>query len=277
MKYILTTKLKEAVHAFFFDKFFRIEKRLRFVISCMIMGGLMLFSTFFFFDKAWLFIPLLAAASYFLTYFAILEGLEKLEWGMLFLMPVVLTISFYLFYFLFPGRWLTRVPFIAFYGISFYAILLCSNIFNVGVEKNLQLYRAAFSVNFFYQIIVAYLLFNNFFSQKMSFLLNGVLAGVVGFILASQLFWTVRLNLYVESINVRFGLLVGVILLELATVFSFVPVTSSVLALFLSASYYSLAGLIFHFLDQRLFKETIREYLIVFGFVLAITVLSISW
>lgn len=254
-----------------------IEKRLRFVISCLAMSSIMLLSTFFFFDKAWLFVPILTISSYFLTYFAILEDIEKIEWGMLFLMPAILTVSFYLFYFLFPGRWLTRLPFIIFYGISFYAILLCSNIFNVGVEKNLQLYRAAFSVNFFYQILVSYLLFNNFFSQKFSFLTNSLLGGVVGFVLAFQLFWTVKLNLFFEEQNLRFAGLVGVILLQIALIFSFIPVTSSVFALFLSALYYSLTGLIFHYLDQRLFKETIREYLTVLSFVSAITLLTISW
>ncbi len=131
-------------------KFLKIEKRVRLVTASLVLSALMLLTTFFFFDKALIFIPLLIIASYFFTFFAIIEGIEKIEWFTLFVIPVILTLSFYLFYFLFPVRWLTRIPFIILYGISIYANLLASNIFNVKMEKSLQLYRAAFSVNFFF-------------------------------------------------------------------------------------------------------------------------------
>ena len=130
----------------------RIDKRLRLVISVLILGLVMLISTFFNFDNAIFFLPVFIITTYFLSYFSLLEGIKKIGWFGLFLMPELITLFFYLFYFLFPGRWLTRLPFIFIYEISIYATLLCANIFNVGVEKNLQLYRAAFSINFFYAI-----------------------------------------------------------------------------------------------------------------------------
>jgi len=71
-------------------------------------------------------------------------------------MPIVLSIAFYMFYFLFPVRWITRIPFIALYAIAIYATLLCSNIFSIGVEKSLQLYRAAFSINFLFQMFASF-------------------------------------------------------------------------------------------------------------------------
>lgn len=271
------TKLKKTVIKYLEKKFVSLEKRLRFVISSLFMSGVLLISTFFFFDKSWLFMPILIVFAYLTTYFAILEGIEGIEWLMLFIMPVLLTVAFYLFYFLFPGRWITRLPFITLYGISYYAILLCSNIFNVGVEKNLALYRAAFSVNFFFQAFMAFLLFSNFLSQRFSFITNGILVGIMGFILSLQLLWSVKLDLQLSRINLFYAALIAVVELELSVIFSFVPQTSTILALFLSASYYSLAGLIFHFLDSRLFKETIREYLTVWIFVFAIFILTMSW
>src|SRR3989344_5318726 len=141
-------------------RFRAIEKRYRLIFSFLTLSAILFGSTFFFFTESVIFIPILIISTYMLTFFAILEGIEGFEWFSLFIMPVLITVSFYLFFFLFPVRWITRVPFILIYCVSMYASLLCANIFNVGVEKSLQLYRAAFSVNFFYQTIVGFLLFN---------------------------------------------------------------------------------------------------------------------
>ncbi len=258
-------------------KILKIEKRFRFVISALVLTGALLFSTFFFFDKAIVFVPLLAILSYWFTYFSLIEGIEKIEWFTLFFIPVSLTISFYLFYFLFPGRWLTRIPFVAIYGVSIYAVLLCSNIFNVGVEKNLQLYRAAFSVNFFYQTLISFLVFNLLFIVGQSFFVNGLIVGGSSFLLSLHLFWSIKLDHHFERDIVLYAFLVGLVLLQLAVVLSFIPIKSTIAALFLIASYYSLTGLIYSYIDQRLFIETIREYVIVLIFVFLITLLSISW
>ncbi len=255
----------------------RVEKRIRLAITVLIMAAVMLVSTFYFFDKAIIFIPLLFILSYILTYFALLPGIEKVGWFTLFFMPVAITLSFYLFYFLIPPRWITRMPFIIIYGISLYAVLLCSNIFNVGVEKNLQLYRAAFSINFFYQAVILFMIYNLLFSTKQSFLNNMIIGGGVSFIAAVNLFWTIRLNKQLERETVAFGMLIGLVIAELSMILSLVPLNEAIISLFLTASYYSLGGLIFNFIDQRLFRETIREYVIVWVFVLGITLLSISW
>jgi len=261
----------------FTKKALRIEKRIRFVTSTLALSGLMLLATFFFFDKAIFFIPILVLASYFFTFFAIIEGIEEIEWFSLFIVPMILTLSFYLFYFLFPVRWLTRIPFILFYGISIYANLLASNIFNVKMEKSLQLYRAAFSVNFFFHTIVIFLLFNNLLSFHLSFILNGLVTGMLVFLLSLQLYWSLKMPPRLDKEIFSYATLTGVILVELTIVFSFVTVVrGTILALFLAASYYSLGGLIYSFLDQRLFKETIQEYLLVWGFVFLIVLLAIK-
>ncbi len=82
-------------------KFLKIEKRLRFVISSVIISIIFLLSTFFFFDKAIFFIPLLVFASYFLTYFSILEDIKKIEWLTLFLPQILFVIGLYFFIFFF--------------------------------------------------------------------------------------------------------------------------------------------------------------------------------
>jgi len=265
------------LNSFFEKKFRRIEKRLRFAVAVIFLSLLMTFSTFFYFDKALIFIPLLTVATYFFTYFSLLEDIKKIEWIMLFLMPLFLTIVFYLFYFLFPGRWLTRLPFIIFYAISIYAILLTSNIFNVGVEKNLSLYRAAFSVNFFYQTIILFFIFNILFSFRQGFLINGMVSFLVIFLFSLQLLWSVHLKKKIEKEIINYSLFLALLVSEVVMVFSFLPVPITVFSLLPTGVYYSLAGLIYNFIDKRLFFQTVREFLIVLGFILIIVFLSIQW
>jgi len=267
----------KSLRQFFEKKAIKIDKRIRLVISVLVLGLLMLFSTFFNFDKAIFFIPIFIINTYLFSYFSLLEGIKKFSWFGLFLMPVLITLFFYLFYFLFPGRWLTRIPFIFIYEVSIYAVLLCSNIFNVGVEKNLQLYRAAFSINFFYQAVVSFLFYNVLFSFKYNFLINMIGAGISAFLLSLQLFWSIRLDRHLNKVVLFYSFFTALIMMEAGLIVSFTPARTAVYALFLTATYYSLTGIIHHHIDEKLFTETIREYLGVLIFVLIITLLSLSW
>jgi len=255
----------------------KIEKRFRFVISTLILSLTILISTFFLFDKAWLFIPILAVIAYLLTYFSIIEEIEKSELLTLFIVPIFFTISYYLFYFLFPIRWLTRVPFVVIYSFSIYAILLTSNILNVGVEKSLQLYRAAFSVNYFYQSVIVFLFSNILFSFRGSYFTNAIVMGIAVFPLSLQLYWSVKLNLNIERELLLYSLLTAIIISQLAVIVSFVPFKPSISGLIITSSYYSLAGLINAHLDDRLFEQTIKEYSFVLAFVILIAILTLSW
>ena len=267
----------KALRQFIEKKAIKIDKRVRLVISVLTLGLLMLFSTFFTFDKVFYFVPVFLIFTYLLSYFSLLEDIKNVGWFGLFLMPELITIFFYLFYFLFPGRWLTRLPFIFIYEVSIYAVLLCANIFNVGVEKNLQLYRAAFSINFFYQAVVSFLFYNVLFSFKYNFLINMIGAGISAFLLSLQLFWSIRLNRHLDKDVFAYSLFTALLMIEAGLVVSFIPSKTAVYALFLTATYYSVTGIIHHHIDEKLFTETIREYISVWVFVLAITILSLSW
>lgn len=275
MKSIFLKRIERPLNQFI-DSSLKIEKRIRFVMSTLILSGIMLISTVFFFDKAWVFIPTLLLASYFFTFFSVLESIEKIEWITLFMMPVLFSIAMYIFYFLFPVRWITRAPFIGFFAISTYALFLTSNIFNVGVEKSLRLYKAAYSVNFLYQTILAFLLFSIFFSLKEWFFINGIGCGVVGFLLALHLLWTIRLNLTLDRETLLYAGFIGFMIGQVAIVVSFLPLTTSVAALFLTASYYSFGGMFAALLNNSLFRNVVREYLLIIIIVGIVAFLSLS-
>jgi hypothetical protein len=262
----------------FFLKFFvRIEKRKRFIIATLLLTFLVLALSFLSFSRLKYSLVILALIVYFLTYFCILEGIEKIEWLMLFILPVYFTVTYLVFYFLLPVRWLTRLPFIFLYAISIYAILLSSNIFNVGVEKSLQLFRAAFSVNFLFSTLTSFLIFNLILSFKLNFFFNFVSIFVFIFPLLAQFLWSINPKTYFAKDLVKYTFLISLLLGELGLVFSFIPARSNILALFLTTSFYCLGGLFQAFLEEKLFKERIREYLAVLVIIFIITMLASSW
>ncbi len=262
---------------FLYRLFDRVSKRQRFVISTLILTLFIFVSSFLTFNQIKYFVFFVAGTVYFLTFFSILEGVEKIEWLTLFILPVYFTVAFVLFYFLLPVRWLTRLPFIIIFGISIYAILLSSNIFNVGVEKSLQLFRAAFSVNFLFLTLTLFLIFNLVWSFQLNYFINFVLIFLLTFPINLQFLWSINPKTILEPLIIKYSFLITLIIAEIGLVFSFVPIKSTLLAIFLTACFYSLIGLFQAYIEERLFRERIREYIFVFIFVFIITILSISW
>jgi len=100
--------------------------------------------------------------------------------------------------------------------------------------------------------------------------------GVVS-VLAIQLIWSIKLDQYIEKRVLYFGLLISWIITQVSVLISFIPLQSPISALALSSGYYIVGGLVYLHIDSRLFKETIREYLFVLGFIICVVFLSISW
>lgn len=265
------------IDKFFLKYFSKVGKRQRFIISSLLLSFLILFSSFLTFSQARYFLIIIFLTTYFFVFFSILEGIDKIEWLMLFLLPVYFSLVFDAFYFLLPGRWLTRIPFVAIYTVSIYAILLSSNIFNVGVERSLQLFRAAFSVNFLYLVLTALLVFNLILSFKLGFFYNFILIFLLSFPLALQFLWTINPKVILEREIVKYTFLIALFVAEISLIFSFIPIQSTIFALFLTACFYSLAGLFQAYLEGRLFKERIREFIFVLIFVFVIVILSVRW
>lgn len=255
----------------------RIGKRQRFIISSFSLTGVLLLSTFFSFQEIYLFVPLIFVAVYAATYFSILEDITEHEWVMLFLHPVYLSIVFYLFYFFLPQRWLTRLPFIVIYTIAIYAVMLSQNIFNVGVSKSLQLFRAAYSVNFLFLTISAFLAYSLIISLRMYFFFNFALIFIATVPLAVHLLWSVEPASKLSKNLLRQSILISLLIAEAGMLLSFIPVNQSIYALILTSVYYGLCGLFQVYLQGSFFKERIREFVFVFIFTLIIFILGTRW
>lgn len=262
----------------FFLKFFgRIEKRQRFIFATAILTLLFTGATFFGFEKVWIVAPVILVSVYFLMFIAILEGITRKEWITLFIHPMYFSLVFYLFYFFVPQRWLTRLPFILIYGISMYAISLSQNIFNVGVSKSLQLFRAAFSVNYLFLTISSFLAYSLIISLRLHFVFNMLLIWIASFPLVLQMLWSVEPKDTISKDILAYAFFISLLLGELGGILSFMPMNQSIFALVLTSVFYSTTGSFYTYMQGALYKERVREFILVFGFALGVLILTLKW
>jgi hypothetical protein len=257
---------------------FLVPKRIRIVLSTLVMVFLSVFSTFFvFIDSWWYFIPIIILISGATTYFAIFEGVDGVEWYMLFIVPIFFALALYFSYSLFPARWLTRLPFIILFSLGYYAVLLTMNIFNVGVTKSIQLYRAAFSINYIAQTFIIFLTALAVLSFRFPYVVNGMIIGLTSFMLSLQLFWSVNLEKKINKNLILYSLVLAIISSQLTILITFVPLTFNISALILTGYYYSVTGILYHALSERLFKNIVREYIFVMIFIFIITIFTLRY
>lgn len=134
----------------------RLTKRVKISIITVLLS-ILLFSLPF--VEASLQIYFLAAtvtASYLLSVWSIYQDLEAFEFINLFVLPVLLTLSFGLFIYQFTPNTETRLLLTTVYGLVIYTNLLAENIFNVSAERNIPLLRAARTVGYLVTLFVSF-------------------------------------------------------------------------------------------------------------------------
>lgn len=255
-----------------------VPKRIRIIVMTFVMTAILTISTFFPFNSSWAyFIIILSFTAYATSYIAIFEGIDGTELIMLFIMPVLLVLSLYIFYSLLPVRWLTRIPFLALFSLGYYAMLLSSNIFNIGVEKSIQLYRAAFSVNYISQTLIIFVIVIVTLSFRLNFFISSIFLGGIMYITSIQILWTVELKEYIEKKLLIYSGVAAFLLIELMILLSFVQLAVNIYALIVTTAYYSILGILTNYVGNRLYKGVIREYVFVCIFVFVIAIMTLQW
>lgn len=257
----------------------RFSKRQKIIIaSVLITLGLILSTqtTSYIFVRYRLILAL-GALAYFLSMWALWEGMTKIKAVVLMILPTLFAVAVASFYFLLPVRWLTRLPVAFVFGLSFYTLLLSQNVFNVAaVTRTIPLYRAASTASFLFTLITGFFLFNVIFAFNLPFYWNGVAVFLVTFPLVLQVFWSVEM----EKINTQifiYSLIVSLVLGETAVALSFWPVAPTVWSLFLSTMIYVVMGLINEFMRDRLTLRLVFEYIGVWATVAIFSFLVTSW
>lgn len=216
-------------------------------------------------------------ATYFLTAFGLREDLAGIEWLTLLALPTLFTAAVLLFYFLLPIRWLTRLPVAALYAVGMYALLLTENIFNVAAERSIALLRAAHSVGFLLTLVTYFLLISTIFSFRLAVGWTVFFVGAMSLPLIIQALWSVELTERVSGAVGRIAGALTIVLMELVWVFEFWPVTSTLIALFLTTCVYCSVGMAQQYIEEKFYKKTAIEFTSVAIIVFVILLMATHW
>ena len=156
-------------------------------------------------------------------------------------------------------------------------IFLTENIFIVASIRTIALFRAAQTVGFLITLLTAFFWYNTIFSFRFFGWWNALLVLAVSFPLIFQSLWSVDPGEKPGANILLFSVVSSLIISELTLVVSFFPVNVLTGSLFLTCFAYILIGLSSAWLVGRLFRQTIKEYLIVGGLMFLFLLLTTSW
>lgn len=262
-------------------KFHFLDKQQRFVIQTVVLTVGLLVAQLIWGDFRFFMILVLSILSYLLTAWSLREDIIGIEWILLFVMPVFFTASVSLFYFLLPGRWISRLIISSIFALGTYAIVRCENIYNVAGERSIQLLKVAQTVGLLISLTIVFFSVVLVYSLRTPFWVNLLVFLPVIFLLSLQSLWTIKLETTFSRHLIVYSVIISLTIGELITVLSFWPIFRStglsIAALFISSVYYSLTGLTQQYLAGRMFANTTREYVIPFLFMLLLLIISTRW
>ena len=223
------------------------------------------------------------------------EDFSGVEWLTLPILPAMFALSCVLVFPLLPSGFDTfftrqvsadtstllstavKLLFLGAFTVGYYASVLTANIYNVAAIRTIQLLRVAHSIGFLVTVAAALLFYIVLFSFHLSGFLNFVLVMLFSGPLIFQAVWSTTLEEKVGERTRNYSLIATVILGEVAWVLSFWPVGISIMALFLTAIFYEMVGIIQYHFDERLNSKIANEFVFVAVFVLLITIFSAQW
>lgn len=191
------------------------------------------------------------------------EGIGKNSTLLTLILPAFFTVGVGVFWFLLPSNVFARLPMIIFYGLGIYALSLTMNVFTVSAVRTIALLRAARGVGFVLTLITLFLIYNAILSLKIPFWGSALLITALSFPLFLQGFWTIPLDIKLTKDILILSLVSSLGVGEISVSLFFWPATLVVGSIFLTVAVYVLLGLGQAKLEQRLFSQTVREYLLV--------------
>lgn len=215
--------------------------------------------------------------SYLFSVWSIYQDLHGFKFINLFVLPVLLTLSFGLFIQQFEPSREIRLLLVIVYGVVIYTNLLAENIFNVSAERNIPLLRAARTVGYLVTLFVAFAFFSLIYGLGLSWWVLVIISFLIGTLIFAQAIWQVELEETMSSELVIQSLVSGVLLAQLATALTFWPLTPPKVGLAMTAMVYVTLGILQHMIQKDLTKRTAFEYVFLAFSVFLFLIVSTSW
>jgi len=253
------------------------EKRHKIILVSIVLSLGLLSTQLVPFYLTYRFIAGLSILTFFLTIWALWEGLTSLKAIILVILPILFTfgVSIYYFYLL-PVRWLTRIPVTFLFGLIFYTLLLSQNVFNVASIRTIPLYRVASTTVFVLTLITAFMLFNVIFVFNLFFVWNGILVFLISFPLILQVIWSLDME-DISGFILICSAVLALIIGEMAIALSFWPISKPMVSVIISTGLYITLGIITHTLKDRLNRVDVWLFFCWGLGVFLIAVLTTSW
>ena len=187
-------------------------------------------------------------------------------------LPFLYTLGVGFFWFLLPTTILARIPVVILYGFGIYGLCLTSNIYTVSTIRTIALLRAARGVGFILTLLTFFLLFDTLLSLRWWVYYVSPLAFLISLPIYLQSYWSFNLEKKLSKDLLAISIVASLIMAEVTAVMFFWPVSVVVGSLFLTVTAYIMLGLGQAYLEERLFSQTVRDYLLV-GFAVFIGML----
>lgn len=194
----------------------------------------------------------------------------------IFILPFLYSLSFGLFYFLVPSRFLSRILMTSLYAVGLYSLLLSQNIFTVASARTIALLSSARTVSFIITLVTYFFLANIILSLDLFILPTALLLFVSSYLLMTHSVWTYTLEtiLFPQRLWV---LMLSVCIAQISLILWFWPSNSTIVAIFLTGFFYTVTGLSHVWFEKRLFKGVLWEYIWAGAVVTFILILFTSW
>lgn len=254
-----------------------LNKRQKIIITSVLVTFGLLSTQMVDFNLRFRLIALLAICSYLLSLWALWTGIDKVKAFVLMVLPTFYTLAVVSFYFLLPVRWVTRLPVVIFFGLSFYLVLLSQNVFNVAAIRTIPLYRAASTAAFLFTLITAFFIYNVIYAFNLIAFWNGALVFLISYPLILQILWSIEMEEKISGSLLVQSFVLSLVLAEVGLVLSFWPIPTTMWALALASVMYVALGLTTQFLRNRLSGRVVTEYLTIGMIVLIISFLTSTW
>jgi len=248
------------------QKILQLSKRQKLVFSVFFLSSFFFFIQFLSGAEYFVSAIILAILTDLMLFFILKKDVQGTFYYPIMVLPFFYSLSFPVFYTLVPDRLISQLIITVLYAFGLYSLFLTQNIFAVSGIRTINLLRSARIVAFVLTLLVLFFLFNFAFSLRQVLLLTPALTFIISLFMNFESLWSYSLNrAQVKEIIVS-SLIISFSLMQLSLALTLWPVNAAVYSLFLTGIFYTFSGLVHAWLERRLFRGILWEYIWV-GFI----------